>query len=348
MKGFLLHTAADTTNLGVVGPIFPDGSFEFIPIDNVYGIKTHSYKDFPARNDRYGRTLADFIPSCFSNQSAHFDPDFENYTYGQPVAEYPRSKVLEKIEKGDIVFFVCSLAPYDSRIYKDRDVLLQNFQRGKKNKYVIGFFTVKGVARVFVLKSAPRLTLALQNISAQEDGEVALDMRDLEKDLEVLREYGYLAKERGEYKLTKQGNESSRSGQDVADWIYYLWPEGIKEQQHFLENGTIDIGLISGDVTEEIVKTSHHYKKLKDLDWDAFVLVVGDPKRSALTTHAIKLTEGFETFGFALNELGQSILRRKSDTLRGFRWIDEKSVGVLAKEIYKVNTELADKLKHLL
>jgi hypothetical protein len=348
MKGFLLHTAADTTNLGVVGPIFSDGSFEFIPIDNVYGIKTRSYKDFAARNNQYGRTLADFIPSYLSNRSVHFDPDFENYTYGQPVAEYPRSKVLEKIEEGDVVFFISSLAPYDSQIYKERDTSLQNFQRGKKNKYVIGFFTVKGVARVFVFKSKPRLTLALQNVLAQEEGEAPLDMIDLEKDLEVLREYGYLAKERGEYKLTKQDSESSRSGQDVADWIYYLWPEEIEEQQSFLENGIMDIELISGDVTEDIVKTSHHYKRLKDLDWDAFVLIVGDPKRSAIITHAIKLTEGFETFSFALNELGQSILGRKSDTLRGFRWIDEKSVGLLAKEIHKVNTELADKLKHLL
>jgi len=348
MKGFLLHTAADTTNLGVVGPVFPDGTFEYIPIYNSYGVETRTYSNFSARNIQYGKTLAEFIPSFVANRPVHFDPDFNNYTYAQPVDEYPRSRVLEKLKEGDVIFFVSSLAPYDPRVYQEKDALLPNFQRGKKNKYVIGFFTIKGVARVFVFRSAPRLALALLNVAYYEEGELDLDIKTLEKDLEELKAYGYVAKEGESYKLTRQERESSRSGQDIVQIIYDLWPENEDAQRHLLEKGLLDITLLSGKVTEDIVKTSHHYKRLRSLDWDHFVLIVGDHRRSALLTHAIRLTERFETFSFTLNELGRSILKRNSDTLRGFRWINEEGVRRLAREIGKDNAELTDKLQHLL
>lgn len=330
--------------LGVVGPFFPEGTFEYIPINNSYGIETRTYNDFSARNIKYGRTLSDFIPSYVANRPVHFDPDFSNYTYGQPVDEYPRSRVLEKLREGDVVFFVSSLAPYDIEVYQERDVLLPNFQRGKKNKYIIGFFTVKGVARVFVFKSAPRLALALLNVAYYEEGEVDLDTKNLEEDLETLKAQGYVTKEADGYKLTRQESESSRSGQDIVQIIYDLWSESEDAQRQLLERGLLDITLLSGKVTEDIVKTSHHYKRLRSLDWDHFVLIVGDQERSGLLTHAIRLTEGFETFSFTLNELGRSILKRTSDTLRGFRWIDEKAVSALAREICKDDTELINRL----
>jgi len=348
MKGFLLHTAGDTTNLGVVGPVFPEGTFEYIPIDNSYGIETQTYKDFSARNTRYGKTLSDFIPSIVAKRPVHFDPDFDNYTYGQPVDYYPRSRVLENLKQGDAVFFVSSLAPYDTEVYKEKDMMLQNFQRGRKNKYVIGFFTVRGVARVFVLKSDARLALALLNVASYGEGEASLEMKGMEDDLEILEMCGYVVKEGDNYKLTHQGSESSRSGKDIVQVIYDLWPDNENAQTHLLEKGLLDIAMLSGEATEEIVKTSHHYRRLKSLDWDHFILIIGDPQRSAILTKAIQLTKGFETFSFSLNDIGQTILKRNKDTLRGFRWIDEDLVKLLAREINRANVELSDKLKHLL
>lgn len=348
MKGFLLHIAVDTTNLGVVGPVFPEGTFEYIPIDNSYGVETRTYKNFTARNTKYGTTLSDFIPSRVANRPVHFDPDFDNYTYGQPVDYYPRSRVLEKLEEGDVIFFVSSLAPYDTEAYKEKDMMLQNFQRGKKNKYVTGFFTVSGVARVFVLKSDARLGLALLNVALCEEGEAPLEMKGIENYLEILEMYRYVVKEREDYKLTYQESESSRSGKNIVQTIYDLWSENENAQRSLLEEGYLDIAILSGNVAEEIVKTSHHYRRLKSLDWDHFILIIGDPQRSALLSKAIQLTKGFETFSFALNDIGQTILKRNKDTLRGFRWIDEGSVKLLARTIHKVNIELGDKLEHLL
>jgi len=125
-------------------------------------------------------------------------------------------------------------------------------------------------------------------------------------------------------------------------------PKTEDVQMKFLEEGLINITMLSGNVDEEIVKTSHHYRRLRNIDWDQFVLVVGYQNRSSILTRSIQLTKGFETYSFTLNELGQSILKRNSDTLRGFRWIDEEAVRVLAREIYKLNEELGDKLQHLL
>jgi hypothetical protein len=157
MKGLLLHVAADTTNLGVVGPIFEDQSFEYIPINNVYGEEKRTYRDFMASNQRYGRTLADFLPTDVASLPVHYDPDFDNYLYGQPLDKDPRSRVLRNLEHGDVLFFVASLAPYDSYVYARRDELLRSYQVGRRNKYVIGFFTVDGVAEVEAFKSSPRL-----------------------------------------------------------------------------------------------------------------------------------------------------------------------------------------------
>lgn len=347
VKGFLLHSAADTTNLGVVGPVFHEGTFEYIPIHNTFGVETRTYRNLSARNVKYGKTLSDFIPSYVADRPVHFDPDFDNYTYGQPVKEYPRSRVLEKLREGDVLFFVSSLAPYDSKVYQEKNALLLNFQRGKKNKYIVGFFTVKGVARVFVFKSIPRLALALLNVAYYEEGEAPLDMKNLEEELKMLESYGYVAGEGESFRLTGQKRETSRSGQDIVQLIYDLWPENKDAQGRLLEKGVLDIASLSGKVAEDIVKTSHHYTRLRPLDWDHFRIIVGDQKRSALLTHVIQLTEGYERPSFRLNELGRSILKRDSDTLRGFRWVGEEAVRLLAREISKTNTELTDKLRHL-
>jgi hypothetical protein len=82
-SGLLLHVAADITNLGIVGPIFQDMAFEFLPIPSDLGKLT--YEQYPARNLQYGRNLADFIPSDKAGDSVHFDPDFQCRTYGQPI-----------------------------------------------------------------------------------------------------------------------------------------------------------------------------------------------------------------------------------------------------------------------
>jgi hypothetical protein len=263
--------AANTTNPEVVGPIFEDLSFEYIPIYDEHGEEKKTYRDFRARNQRYGQTLADFLPTDVANLLVHYDPDFDNFLYGQPSDKDPRSLVLRKLERGDLLFFVASLAPYDPHVYAKRDELLRSYQVGRRNKYVIGFFTVDGVARVEV------------------------------------------------------------------------FPRDQQSQMRLLEEGKIEVHNISGAVSVEDVKLSNNYKRLKSLGQDCFVLVKGDPNRSALLKRAVKLTERQEGYGFVLNELGRTLLSRSSDSLRGARWIDENAVRLLFKEVERLNPELASK-----
>jgi len=257
---------------------------------------------------------------------------------------------LTKLKEGDVVFFFASLAPFDKRAYEDRDEFLKHYQRGKKNKYVIGFFTVKGVAQVFVFNSSPRFALALLNIRVlEEEGSAPLDIDDIAKELEILRWWGYITKEDGTYKLMRQrATEISRSGQEIIQVIDDLWPDARDAQEQLLKKGFLSIEVLSGNVTEEIIKSNHHYKRLRPLDWDSFVLIVGEPSHSGLLRYAVQLTEHFERNEFRLSNLGQAILGKTSDSMRGARWIDEGKVALLAKKITETNGQLKNELRYLI
>jgi len=161
MKGLLVHVAADSRDPGVVAPIFPDGSFEYIPVEEEdFELKTKlkTYYDIPARNTPYGKVLADFLPNDIAEMPVHLDPNFENFTYGEPVEERPRYYAFTRLNEGDVIFFIASLAPYDPKVYERRDKPLRKYQLhkyqvGKKNEYVIGFFKVSGIAKVHVRNS---------------------------------------------------------------------------------------------------------------------------------------------------------------------------------------------------
>ena len=341
MKGLLLHVAADTTYPGVVGPVFQDMSFEYLPINNIFGIEKRTYRDFAARNSEYGQTLADFVPSNIAVLPVHFDPEFDLYTYGQHGGDYARVQALTKLKQGDILFFFASLAPYDPSVYERRDDSLRKHQLGKKNKYIIGFFTVQGVAQVYVLKSDRRLALTLINLLGE--GEPPLDLRDLTSELEILKEYGYIVQKDDAYELTVDG---IRTVEGIADALSQQ--ESDSSKLELLEKGQLSIKLLSGYCSEDAIKANHHFRRLRTLDWDHFILIKGDPERSALLTRAVQLTSCFERYEFKLNRLGRSILRKESDPMRGVRRIDENTVNLLVREVTQSNNELEDKLQHLL
>ena len=274
-SGLLLHVAADTTNLGIVGPIFQDMSFEFLPIPS--DLEKLSYKHYPARNLQYGRNLADFIPSDRAGDPVHCDPEFQRFTYGQPIfyegehftGEIVRTQTLKKLRKGNVLFFFASLAFYNADIYKLKDFSLRSYQVGRKNKYVIGCFTIEGVAEVYV--------------------------------------------------------------------------ERAREQSQ----DTINIELLSGKVEKEDVRANAHYQRLETEDANSFLLIKGDESRSFLLTHAVRLTDHFEKTAFKLNELGQSILRKTTDVMRGARWIDKDSTKLLIEKIAESNPEIRSNIPNM-
>ena len=155
VSGLIAHVGADTSNLGVVGPVFDDLRFEFIPLKSSSLGEEDTYAFIKARNKKYGEFLSDFLPSNLAKCIVHCDPEFEGPTFGQPNNDSSKVKALQKLHEDDFLFFLASLVPYDPRAYRERRYFLKSYQREKKNKYIIGFFKVQGVASVKVKPGSP-------------------------------------------------------------------------------------------------------------------------------------------------------------------------------------------------
>ena len=140
-KGLLLRVGIDLGCGGALGPIFPDGTFEYVPIPEspeFVGARSVRFQDLPAR---YGGTLAQYVPRRYRESAAHYDPEFETYTYGDPTKN-KRAQLL-RLESGDFLLFYAGLCPPGSR--------------DKSRLYLIGYFAVTGVYRVEHTEAWPPL-----------------------------------------------------------------------------------------------------------------------------------------------------------------------------------------------
>lgn len=126
MKVAMLRIAIDTGMGGIHGPLFQDGSFEYIPIPDGFGIDERAYGNTMGLK---GRNLVDYFPKSrqakMSHQSIHVDPEFTTFTYGDPT---PPKAGLRHLEKGDILIFYCGLEGWD---FKSEPAL-----------YLMGYFEI--------------------------------------------------------------------------------------------------------------------------------------------------------------------------------------------------------------
>jgi hypothetical protein len=106
MNVVLLRVGIDTGSGGIHGPLFEDGSFELLPIPDIFGLDERTY----AVSGRYGRPLTAYFPPSrrerMAVQSMHVDPEWETFTYGDP--SIPKSG-LQRLEPGDLLVFYCGL-----------------------------------------------------------------------------------------------------------------------------------------------------------------------------------------------------------------------------------------------
>jgi len=83
----LLRVGIDTGSGGMLGPIFADGSFEFIPIDADRDCAGRNYGN---TEGRHGRKLIEYFPNRLKGRMKgtflHFDPEFDTFTYGDPTS----------------------------------------------------------------------------------------------------------------------------------------------------------------------------------------------------------------------------------------------------------------------
>jgi hypothetical protein len=108
-RAVAVNVGANTNEPGVRGPVFPDGSAEFVPIP-----ETEPTSEAPPRYRDLD--LHTEVPDL--DQPVHLDPEFagypccDRYTYGDPWGV--KARPLLDLTAGDYVFFYATLEPAGS------------------------------------------------------------------------------------------------------------------------------------------------------------------------------------------------------------------------------------------
>src|SRR5947208_16522213 len=101
MKVAMLRNGIDTGSVVIHVPLFQDGSFDYVPIPDGFGIDERTYGNTSSLK---GRTLVEYFPAVrratMTNRSIHFDPEFETFTYGDPT---PPKAGLRHLQQGDLL-----------------------------------------------------------------------------------------------------------------------------------------------------------------------------------------------------------------------------------------------------
>jgi hypothetical protein len=144
-KVVLLRVGVDAGSGGIQGPLFKDGSFEFICIPDRKGVSKHTYGNcFGIKGIPHSDYFPERSRTRIAAQHVHLDPEFETFTYGDPTVP---KRSLRTLEYGDYLVFYCGLQEWDSRTgwnVENRPAL-----------YVVGFFEVSlaGMATAFPEKT---------------------------------------------------------------------------------------------------------------------------------------------------------------------------------------------------
>lgn len=123
MQVVLLRVGIDTGSGGIHGPLFKDGSFEYVPISDGFngcGISDQTYGNTKGKCAK--RLLLHYFPESLQQKRRdtpiHYDPEFETFTYGDPTA--PKSG-LRRLKKGDLLVFYAGLAKRISALGADKN-----------------------------------------------------------------------------------------------------------------------------------------------------------------------------------------------------------------------------------
>lgn len=118
-----------------MSPIFPDGSFEFVPIkegSNIIGNTIQTYKKINCVNSNH--KLSFYMPEKVNTYRVHDDPEFITFSYGD-LTTTPRSANLKYIRCGDYLFFIARLVPFEN----------SNFYNKRGSFFLIGYFKVQDI-----------------------------------------------------------------------------------------------------------------------------------------------------------------------------------------------------------
>jgi hypothetical protein len=106
VRAVAVNVGANTNSPGFRGPVFPDGSGEFVPIPETEPADAPTYGDLTPR-------IRTEIPADLRDTPVHLDPEFaeypccERYTYGDPHGV--KARPLLELSAGDLALFYATL-----------------------------------------------------------------------------------------------------------------------------------------------------------------------------------------------------------------------------------------------
>jgi hypothetical protein len=130
----------DASKRGIRSPIFPDKTFEFIPIKERQEDSEFTHNKYSTlkcyNNPELRLRLSHYIGNKkYSNYAVHNDPEFDTFTYGDICT--PRASNLKDVKPNDIILFLARLYEYK------KDKKGAGFTDNKGNFYFIGYFTIE-------------------------------------------------------------------------------------------------------------------------------------------------------------------------------------------------------------
>ena len=128
----LLRVGVDAGCGGIQGPLFRDGSFEFVCIPDNHGVSAHTYSNLLGRDGKpQSGYFAESRRAVMAERHVHHDPEFETFTYGDPMTP---KRSLRSLRPGGILAFYCGLQEWDAESGWNRD--------HRPALYLVGYFEV--------------------------------------------------------------------------------------------------------------------------------------------------------------------------------------------------------------
>ncbi|WP_248516304.1 Nmad3 family putative nucleotide modification protein [Salinarchaeum laminariae] len=133
MKSVAINVGANSKHPGGRGPIYADGSFEYIPIPESHStVRKPTYDSLGIDGTR---------PNHAAERAVHFDPEFPEYSLGREYTygdrHSPKTDRLAELETGDVLFFYATL-DHASDDSPRRDWINEDW-----GAYIIGHFTLE-------------------------------------------------------------------------------------------------------------------------------------------------------------------------------------------------------------
>ena len=128
----LLRVGIDSGCGGIQGPLFDDGTFEFVCIPDRKRVSVHTYGNMMGRTGNpFVGYFSESQRKLMAVQTVHVDPEWETFTYGDPTIP---KRSLRHLKPGDLLVFYCGLQAWNAE---------QGWSEDRRPAlYLAGFFEV--------------------------------------------------------------------------------------------------------------------------------------------------------------------------------------------------------------